>query len=177
MRASKPQGLTLLELLVTFSLFGLILTLVLYFYGQSTKATQRHDQGSEVYRRAHALFSDIEHFLHSGMLYYGTEDFLVVSPYRADGLLSDSRLPQPTEKARTLSISDNALELHNGSEKQEFFRKNSWEQVSFLVHEPADQDPERRRDYVTLVFTSTPPSATRQGRPYEFRRQVLLERY
>ncbi len=175
--SSKFRGVTLLELFVTFSLFGLILTLVLYFYGQSTKATQRHDQGSEVYRRAHALFADIENFLHSGMLYHGTEKYLVVSPYRTDSILSENRLLLPPEKARTLSISESGLDLHTGSEKQELFRKKTWEQISFLVHEPADQDPERRKDYVTLTFTSTPPSKTRSERPYEFRRQVLLERY
>lgn len=171
------RGLTLLELLITFSIFGLVLTLTLYFYGQSTKATQRHDQGSEVYRRAHNLFADIELFLHSGTFYYGTDKYLVVCPYRTEGFLSENRLLQPPEKAQTLSVTEEALVLHTGLERREFFRKRTGENMTFLSHQPEDEDPERRRDYVTLIFTSYAPSVTSGKRLYDFRRQVLLERY
>ncbi len=176
MRAAT-RGLTLLELMITFSIFGLILTLTLYFYGQSTKATQRHDQGSEVYRRAHKVFSDIELFLHSGTFYHGTDTSLVVCPYRTEGFLSENRLLQPPEKAQTLSVTEEGLVLHAGAERREFFRKRTGENLSFLPHQPSDQDPERRRDYVTLIFSSKVPSVTTGTRDYEFRRQVLLERY
>lgn len=174
---TRARGLTLLELLITFSIFGLILTLTLYFYGQSTKATRRHDQGSEVYRRAHTLFGDIEGFLHSGTFYHGSETFLVVCPFRTEGFLLPNGLLAPPEKAQTLAVTEEGLDLHNGNERREFFRKKTWERLSFSPHLPSPEDPERRRDYVTLVFAADAPSETRGTRPYEFRRQVLLERY
>lgn len=171
------RGLTLAELLITFSLFGVILSLTLYFYGQSAKITQRHDQGSEVYRRARLAFADIERFLASGVFYHATDKYLVVSPFRREDFLLENRLLRPPERAQTLSVSSSGLVLHTGHERRELFRKNEWEEIAFSPHQPSDKDPERRRDYVSVIFTSLSPSVTAGTRPYEFRRQILLERY
>lgn len=172
-----PRGLTLAELLITLSIFGVILSLTLYFYGQSTRITQRHDQGSEVYRRASVAFADVERFLHSGILYYATKRYLVVSCFHRENFLLENRILRPQEHAQTLSTTSTGLVLHTGHERHEVFRKKEWEEIAFSPHQPDDKDPERRRDYVSVIFTSLSPSVTAGTRPYEFRRQVLLERY
>ena len=173
----QDRGLTLFELLVTFSIFATILTLTLFFYGQSIKATRRHDQGSEVYRRAHNLFADIERFLHSGVLMLATERQLAVSPIPDDQPVTNARLFAFAPRAHVLSIGENGLVLHDGSASQEFGHLQSWEGLSFEPQQFADSEPQRRYDYVTLLYTGQPPSVTREGRPYHFKRQVLLVRY
>jgi Tfp pilus assembly protein PilE len=176
--AGRRAGLTLFELLVTFSLFAIILTLTLFFYGQSVKATRRHDQGSEVYRRAHNLFSDIERFLHSGILMWASDHQLVVSVFSEEEAITDSRLFAFTPRAHALTLSENGLRLQVAEEpEREFSKLKSWEGLSFEPQQFGLGDPQRRYDYVTLLYTAMPPSETRDKRPYHFKRQVLLVRY
>jgi hypothetical protein len=169
--------MSLFELLVTFTLFASILTLTLYFYGQSMKATRRHDQGSEVYRRAHNLFSDVERFLNSGTLVYATENNLAVAPFRDEWTVADNRLFNWSTQARVLSISELGLMLQEGAEKKPFIELKPWESLSFAPQSFAETERQRRYDYLTLLYVGSPPSETRKGRAYEFKRQVLLVRY
>lgn len=101
-----PYGLTLLELLVTFSIFALVLVLTLFFYGQSLQANRRHDQGSEVYRRAHAVFGDIERLLGQGVLMLATEKELMLAAYPAQGLVTPARALNWSPRAQVLAVLD-----------------------------------------------------------------------
>ena len=169
--------MSLFELLITFTIFATILSLTLFFYGQSMKATRRHDQGSEVYRRAHNLFSDIERFLHSGILMLATENHLAVCPFRPDNAISDNRLLNWSAQTDVLSASEEGLMLQKGTGKKPFATLKSWESISFEPQAFSDTEKQRRFDYVTLHYSGTPPSVTREGRLYSFKRQVLLVRY
>lgn len=171
-----PRGVTLVELLVTLSIFAMVLTLTLYFYGQSMKANRRHDQGSEVYRRAHDVFSDVERFLGGGVLMFASEKELMLAAFPQQAALTVSRMPNWPTQAQVLAVSGERLVLRQGTEEKEFFRLKSWEQFSFATQPFDAGDKERRYDYVTLLYTGTPPSPTREGRPYTFNRQVLLAR-
>jgi hypothetical protein len=176
-RGAWGRGVTLFELLITFSIFTLVLSLTLFFYGQSIKATRRHDQGSEVYRRANDLFSKVERFLHGGILMLVTDHNLMLSPFPQENAIMANRLCNWSQQAQTLSISPEGLFLRQGDERREFFRMQSWEGLSFVPQPFSEQEANRRFDYVTLLYTGVPPSVTRQGRTYQFKRQVLLERY
>ncbi len=168
-------GLTLFELLITFSIFAIILTLTLFFYGQSLKATRRHDQGSEVYRRAHKLFSDVEEFVHSGVLMLVQEDQIAVSPFRAEQALQKRLLNWAP--AQVLAITEEGVMVNEGLESRKIQELKSWEKLSFTPQPFDDHELQRRYDYVALNYSATPPSPTREGRLYEFSRQILLVRY
>ncbi len=177
MRATRPSGLSLIELLLAMSMFSAILTLTLFFYGQGMKAQRRHDQGSEVYRRAHHLFSDIERFLNSGTLMWATNNELMVSPYRQVDAIGANRVLQWADQAEVLSVTEEGVMLQRVGEKKPFAQLESWEGLSFSPQEFNDFETERRFDYVTLLFSATPPSPTQEGRNYQFQRQILLVRY
>lgn len=177
MNFGRPRGLSLLELLLAMSLFSAILTLTLFFYGQSIKAQRRHDQGSEVYRRAHNLFSDIERFLDSGTLMWATNNQLMLSPYRQVDAIGANRVRQWADQAQVLSISEDGVTLQNGADSKPFAQLQRWEGLSFSPQEFGKFETEHRHDHVTLLYSATPPSPTREGRVYQFQRQILLVRY
>ena len=67
--------------MVTLSVFGLILVLTLWSYVQGVKATNRHNESSDVFRRANAIFGKIETQLESSQVLHVATDYIVFHPH------------------------------------------------------------------------------------------------
>ena len=173
---NPTRGLTLIEVMVTLTVFGLILSLTLWSYVQGVKANRRQNESSDIFRRANSLFGRIETRLENSRILHVQNDLVIFHPHSSE-LLTSGGSYNWNEKASTLLATSTGLELLEESDRQTIFGLKSWETLQFEAQSVGGDLPDQRPDYLTVKFTSTPDSVTRDDRTRSFERTLLLERF
>ena len=176
----KSRGLqkayTLVEVLVTLTVFGLVLTLTLWAYVQGVKANQRHDESSDAFRRANLVFQRVSTLIESSEILHVDDRHIIFHPHGKDAI-SKKRSYNWRPHAHTLVSTEGALEVHLQEKKAEVLKLKRWEKVSFSSQQVQSSDPDQRKDVLQVTLESHPPSVTKEDRDYDVSRTIILERY
>lgn len=161
-------------MLCVTAIFGTVLTLVLWFYGAGVRAANRHDQSTELFRRAAVLFQLIDTKLEraqvlavdlTNLTYYAPSE-QVVTPQRSF---------RWSGVANTLMVTDNALNFINDEGSIHILKKiETYESLSFASAAP--QVSGSNPDYLDVTMVTTPPSDTREDRRLTLNHRILLGR-
>ena len=173
--SSFRSGLTLIEVMVTLSVFGLILVLTLWSYVQGVKATNRHNESSDVFRRANAVFGKIETQLESSQVLHVAPTYVVFHPHQSDPL-GPNRVYRWAPQALTLLSSKDGLAKVDGESRVTLAKYAPHEPLTFAGQALSEQLADQRPDFLQVTFTSTPPSVTRT-QTRSFQKTLILERH
>lgn len=172
----KERGYTLVEVLVTLSVFGLVLILTLWAYVQGVKANHRHDESSDAFRRANLVFQRVGTLLESSEILHVDKKFIVFHPH-GEKAISGKRSYNWREQAHTLVVTEEALEVHLPDKKVKILALETWEQVHFTAQEIDSSSSDQRNDLVQVSLKSQPDSTTKNDRVYDVSRTIILDRY
>ena len=161
--------------MVTLSVFGLILVLTLWSYVQGVKATNRHNESSDVFRRANAIFGKIETQLESCLVLHVDPTYIVFHPHQEEPL-DRNRLYRWSPRALTLLSSKDGLAKVDGDSQVTLVKYAPYESLAFIAQTVSEQLTDQRPDFIQATFTSTPPSVTRT-QTRSFQKTIILERY
>lgn len=169
------RGLTLVELMVTLSVFGMILVLTLWSYVQGVKATRRHNESSDVFRRANAVFGKVSTQLESARILHAENKYVVFHPH-VETPLTEGRTYNWSPRALTLLSTNEGLARVEDSNRTTLVKFSEHESLTFSGQVLADNVVDQRPDFLKMTFVSTPPSVTRK-KTRSFQKTIILGRY
>jgi type II secretory pathway pseudopilin PulG len=159
------RGTTLLELVVVFFLFSLLLVLILGFYVYGSSITARQERTSEAYRRAVTTLDRVETLLKNAHVYDIQSDQVIFAPLKDP----QGRFLTLDSPPSTLLVYQGTLALRRGGQQQTLTILRANESLSFSG---------TATSHVDVRFSSTPGvgrAGEGTGRPLTLTRRVLLE--
>ena len=165
------RGVSLLELLVTLGVFGLVLGVVLSFYLPAITVSQQRERDSELFRRAVETLNKVEALVAGARVVEIRADFVLFLEIGEPSVVRG--FPNWKAQATALTTLDNRLVLHRDGVEETLVTLAEGESLvfSFQPWRPATID----EDILSLVWNYVGPED--KDLDFSYSRMIVLERY